>query len=36
MHGVSREGAVRHGVAGEGCNADPVEKPRVDGGGGRG
>ena len=29
------EGGVGRGVAGEGGNADPVEGPRVDGGGGR-
>ena len=29
------EGGVGRGVAGEGRDADPVEGPRVDGGGGR-
>ena len=29
------EGGVGRGVAGEGGDADPVEEPRVDGGGGR-
>ena len=29
------EGGVGRGVAGEGGDADPVEGPRVDGGGGR-
>ena len=29
------EGGVGRGVAGEGDDADPVEGPRVDGGGGR-